>query len=93
MQGELQLSFFLCGERRPRTVTDVENAHKMFTFVYRVDNSVGVWLLPKKRMAKFLAFRNDCTALGKSLQRVYLIVESLKLPRGVERRPLVNVLE
>jgi len=67
MQGELQLSFFLCGERRPRTVTDVENAHKMFTFVYRADNSVGVWLLPKKQMAQFLAFRNDCTALGKSL--------------------------
>jgi len=67
MQGELQLPFSLCGERRPRTVPDVENVQKMFAFIYRVDNSVGVWLLPKKQMAQFLAFRNDCTALGKSL--------------------------
>jgi hypothetical protein len=46
---------------------DVENAHNMVAFIQCVDNSVGAWLLSEKQMAKFLAFRNDCTALGKSL--------------------------
>jgi len=67
MRGELQLSFLLCGERGPRTVPDVENVHNIVAFVYGVDNSVGAWLLPKKQVAKFLAFPSDCTALRKSL--------------------------
>ena len=67
MRGELQLPFFLCGERRPGAVPDVENAHKTFAFVQRVDNSVGAWFLPKEQLAKFLAFLSDCTALRKSL--------------------------
>jgi hypothetical protein len=46
---------------------DMENVHNVVAFIHRVDNSVGAWLLPKKQMAMFLAFRNDCTALRKSL--------------------------
>jgi hypothetical protein len=67
LNGELQLSFFLSGECCPRTVPDVENVHNAVAFIHRVDNSVGAWLLPKKQMPKFLAFRNDGAALRKSL--------------------------
>src|SRR5947207_13265665 len=70
MRGVLQLPFFFSREWRPGAVPDVEDAYKMFPFVQRVDNSVGAWFLPKKQMAKFLAFPNDCTALPKSLQTV-----------------------
>src|SRR6266478_9293727 len=70
MRGELQPSFFLCGERRPRTVPDVEYIHNVVAFIHRVDNSVGAWFLPKKQMAKFLTFWDDCTALRKSLQTI-----------------------
>jgi hypothetical protein len=62
--------FLLRRECSPRTVPDVENDHNMAAFVYRVNDSVGAWFLPKKKMAKFLAFPNDCPALGKSLQTI-----------------------
>ena len=66
---EKSYSFLLRRECGPRTVPDVENVHNMAAFVYRVNDSVGAWFLPKK-MAKFLAFPNDCPALGKSLQTI-----------------------
>src|SRR5437660_6860046 len=78
MRGELQPSFFLCGERRPCTVPDVENVHNVVAFIHRVDNSVGAWLLPKEQMAKFLAFRNDCPALRKSLQTINFFGEFIE---------------
>jgi hypothetical protein len=58
MRGEQQTPFFLCGERRPGAVPDVENAYKTFALVQGVDNSVGAWFFPQKQMAKFLAFPN-----------------------------------
>ena len=51
----------------PRTVPDVENVHNAVAFIHGVHNSVPAWLSPKKQMAKFLTFWNDCPTLGKSL--------------------------
>src|SRR6266513_758306 len=82
MRGVLQLPFFFSREWRPGAVPDVEDAYKMFAFVQRVDNSVGAWFLPKKQMAKFLAFPNDCPALKKSLQTVNLAGQIIEPCKG-----------
>jgi hypothetical protein len=74
--------FFLCGERRPGAVPEVENAYKTFALVQGADNSVGAWFFPKKQMATFLAFPNDCTALRQALQTVNLAGQIIEPSKG-----------
>ena len=75
---ELQKFFWLGQDGISGTVPDVKNVHGLFAFIQRVDDSVRVWILTKKQMAKLPVLRNDRTPSAKSLKTMNSFCQSVE---------------
>ena len=71
-------AFLLCRKCGPDAVPNVEHVHNMIAFIDGVNNSVDVWLLPKKEVTKLLVFWDDRAAGGKSLQTINCFGETIE---------------
>src|SRR5216683_2167981 len=71
-------AFLLCRKCGPNAVPNVEHVHNVIALIQAVNDSVDVWLLPKKEVAKLLIFRDDQAAAGKSLQTIDCFGETIE---------------
>ncbi len=60
-------AFLLCRKCGPNAVPNVEHVHNVIALIQAVNDSVDVWLLPKKKVTELLVFRNGRAATRKSL--------------------------
>src|SRR5712692_2149944 len=71
-------AFSLCRKWAPDAVPNVEHIHNMIAFVHGVNNPVDVRLFSEKEVTKILVFRDDRTAVGKSLQTIDCFGETIE---------------